>query len=180
MLVLLFTVSKVNVFWGSQHSLLLHFVHLSQKKAVISTLGFFLLGGLIFLGKIAQTSGYCDLVISSIQDKLSPDSIVLWAPIVKKRVGEIRHSFTTETVPTAEEHCILYTKWQIQRQMWIAKRTRFRLKKQYNPYNKQNSERSFKIKCLYTHQTPKKQNLIIYFIFIKKGKSSVDPIIDLI
>lgn len=111
MLVLLFTVSKVDVFWGLQHSLLLHFVHLSQKKAVISTLVFFLLGGgLIFLGEIEQTSGYCDLVISSIQDKLSPDSIVLWAPIVKKRVGEIRHSFTTETVPTAEEHCILYTK----------------------------------------------------------------------
>lgn len=36
-----------------------------------------------------------DLVISSIQDELSPDSIVLWTAVVKQRIGKVGHSFTT-------------------------------------------------------------------------------------
>lgn len=50
-----------------------------------------------------------DLVMSSIQDELSPDSIVLRAAVVKQRIGEIGHSFTAEAVPAAEEHGILQT-----------------------------------------------------------------------
>lgn len=35
-----------------------------------------------------------DLVISSIQDELSPDSVVLWTAVVKQRIGKVGHSFT--------------------------------------------------------------------------------------
>lgn len=48
-----------------------------------------------------------DLVISSIQDELSPDSVVLWTAVVKQRIGKVGHSFTAQAVPTAEEHGIL-------------------------------------------------------------------------
>lgn len=46
-------------------------------------------------------------MIGSIQDKLSPDSIVLWTAVVEKRVSKVRHAFTAQAVPTAEEHCVL-------------------------------------------------------------------------
>lgn len=37
----------------------------------------------------------CDLVSGSIQDKLSSDSVVLWAAVVKEGVGQVSHSFAT-------------------------------------------------------------------------------------
>lgn len=46
-------------------------------------------------------------MISSIQDELSPDSIVFWTAVVKQGVGQVGHSFTAKAVPTGEEHCIL-------------------------------------------------------------------------
>lgn len=48
-------------------------------------------------------------MISGIEDELCPDSVVLWTAVVKERIGQIRHSFTGEGVPTDEEHRILKT-----------------------------------------------------------------------
>lgn len=42
-----------------------------------------------------------------VQDKFSPNSVVLRTAVIKQRVGKVGHPFIAESVPTAEEHSIL-------------------------------------------------------------------------
>ena len=60
-------------------------------------------------GRLCKAPINSDLVMSSIQDELSPDSVVLRAAVVKQRIGEIGHPFAAEAVSAAEEHGVLQT-----------------------------------------------------------------------
>jgi len=64
-------------------------------------------GFAVSLSKDERLGFFSDLVIGGIQDELGPDAVVLWTAVVKEGVGEVRHPFAAEAVPTAEEHCIL-------------------------------------------------------------------------